>query len=310
MDSLLNKALISIVFCFITSVNLWCQEKIEVKDVDQATSKGTQPGYTVFIKDATLDNVTKKWAQYMKNEKPGDIFKSKDDKVKYEMKAGEYLAERAIVREISNKFINTIAVISNTGGGVQITAFFQLDSVFISKQTLGSTYTDTRNYLRNFAVACYKDAVKSELTRENNKLEELNSKLESLKEKKSLLEKRIVNSNAEISEQELQLRTNTSDQERSNQNLKIINDSISKMPVNSPGYTVYSNRLKEENKTLKHLLNENASIHKKIENSKLDIVQSNESIKQNIADQEYQTKQIGLQQTIANTVKTKYENIR
>ncbi|NJK93770.1 MAG: hypothetical protein HC905_01525 [Bacteroidales bacterium] len=145
---------------------LTAQEKIEVKDVNQPTSRGTQPGYSVFIKDATLENVTKKWGQLMKNEKAGDIFKNKEEKVKYEMKAGEYLAERTIVKDISNKYINTIAIISNTAGGVQLTAFFELDSVFISKQTLGKTYTDTRNFVRNFGVACYKDAVSAELARE------------------------------------------------------------------------------------------------------------------------------------------------
>lgn len=102
---------------------LTAQEKIEVKDVNQPTSRGTQPGYSVFIKDATLENVTKKWGQLMKNEKAGDIFKNKEEKVKYEMKAGEYLAERTIVKDISNKYINTIAIISNTAGGVQLTAF-------------------------------------------------------------------------------------------------------------------------------------------------------------------------------------------
>lgn len=297
-------------FVFFAYNILKAQEKVEVKDVNQLTSRGSQPGYSVFIKDATLELVTKKWGQFMKNEKAGDIFKSKDDKVKYEVKAGEYCAEKAILREISNKYISTIATITNASGGVQLTAFFELDSTFISKQTLGTTYTDTRNYVRNFAVVCYKEAVNNELVREDKKLKELNDKLMSLKEKKSLLEKNIVHSETDISELESQLRTNNADQERSGQNLKMLNDSLSRMQVNTPNYTVYSNRLKEENKLQKRLLNENASCRKKIENNKISILEDKESIKRNVVDQEYQVKQIESQQALVNTVKIKLANIK
>lgn len=300
----------AVVLVFVLAKMVSAQENLEVKDVKQPTSRGMQTGFSVFIKDATLDIVTKKWAQYMKNEKPGDIFKNKNDKVKYEVKGGEYLAERAVLTEISNKYISTIATILNVNGGVQLTAFFELDSVFISRQTLGSTFTDTKNYVRNFAVACYKDVVALELAREDKKLKDLQDKLESMKERKTLLEKNILRSEANISELESQLRSNLSDQERTNQSLKLLNDSISSMKVNTPEYTVYNNRLKEESKTQKRLLSDNASIHKKIENNKKSIFDDQEALKKNQVDQEYQSKQIENQFGIINQVKTKLANIR
>lgn len=293
-----------------TISTLTAQEKTEVKDVNQVTSRGNQPGYTVYIKDATLDNIIKKWGQYMKNEKASDIFKKQEYKVKYEVRNGEYLAQRAILPEISNKYMSTIAIINNAVGGVQLTAFFELDSVFISKQTLGTTYTDTRNYVRNFAVACYKDAVTEELAREEKKLTEMNNKLTSLKDKKVSLEKNIVRCESNISELEAQLRTNQTDQERTSQNLKTLNDSLSRQQVNSPNYAVYSNRLKEENKTQKRLLNENVSFHKKIESNKTSIFEDKEAIKKNVIDQEYQATQIENQQAIVNAVKTKLAGIK
>ena len=310
MRAVRRKGVISIIIAFIATGFVLAQEKIEVKDVNNVTSRGNQPGYTVFIKDATLDIVIKKWGQYMKNEKPGDIFKSKDDKVKYEVKAGEYCAERAILPEISNKYISTIATILNSNAGVQFTAYFELDSVFISKQTLGSTYTDTKNYVHKFAVACYKDAVTQELDREDKKLKELKDKLENLKEKKTLLEKDILRSETSISELESQLRTNLSDQEHSASSLKTLNDSLSHLQVNSPEYTVYNNRLKEESKNQKRLLNENASCHKKMESNKKAILEDKESLKKNLIDQDYQTKQIESQQLLVNAVKTKLTNIK
>lgn len=245
----------------------------------------------------------------MKNEKAGDIFKSKDDKVKYELKAGEYWAERAVLREISNKYVTTVATIVNGSGGVQLTAFFMLDSVFISKQTLGSTYTDTKNYVRSFAVACYKEAVTNELAREDKKLEDLNDKLENLKEKKLSLEKNIVRSETNISELELQLRTNLADQERTSKNLKILNDSISMLKVNTAEYTVYDNRLKEESKTHKRLLNDNSSFRKKIESNKKSIFEDQESLKKNQVEQDYQLKLIEDQKAVVNGVKAKLANI-
>jgi hypothetical protein len=307
----INKVVVSaVVFAFVLVSMVAAQENLEVKDVKQPTSKGMQTGFSVFIKDATLDVVTKKWGQYMKNEKAGDIFKSKNDKVKYEIKGGEYLTERAVLTEISNKYISTIATILSVNGGVQLTAFFELDSVFISKQTLGSTYTDTRNYVRSFAVASYKDVVNLELAREDKKLDELQDKLASMKEKKTLLEKNILRSEANISELESQLRANLSDQERTSQSLKLLNDSISAMKVNTPEYTVYNNRLKEESKTQKRLLNDNGSIHKKIENNKKSIIEDQEAIKKNQVDQEYQLKQIESQIAVISNVKTKLGNIR
>jgi hypothetical protein len=307
----INKVVVSaVVFAFVLVSMVAAQENLEVKDVKQPTSKGMQTGFSVFIKDATLDVVTKKWGQYMKNEKAGDIFKSKNDKVKYEIKGGEYLTERALLTEISNKYISTIATILSVNGGVQLTAFFELDSVFISKQTLGSTYTDTRNYVRSFAVASYKDVVNLELAREDKKLDELQDKLASMKEKKTLLEKNILRSEANISELESQLRANLSDQERTSQSLKLLNDSISAMKVNTPEYTVYNNRLKEESKTQKRLLNDNGSIHKKIENNKKSIIEDQEAIKKNQVDQEYQLKQIESQIAVISNVKTKLGNIR
>ena len=310
MRTMCKAGVLLILVVFYSISNLLAQDKIEVKDVSQLTSRGKQTGYSVFIKDATLDNVIKKWGQNMKNEKAADIFKSKDDKVKYEVKAGEYIAERAILPEISNKYITTIANIVNVSGGVQITAFFELDSIFISKQTLGTTYNDTRNYVRKFGIVCYKDAVSNELAREDKKLTDLNDKLESLKSKKIQLEKSIIKSESLISEMESELRTNLSDQERSGQNLKMLNDSLTNQQVNSAAYTVYNNRLKEESKTQKRLLNDNAAIHKKIENSKKDILEYKEALSKNQVDQEFQSKQIENQQIVVNNVKTKLQNIK
>lgn len=285
------------------------QDIIEVKDVNQPTSKGTRPGFSVFIKDATLDMVSKKWGQYMRNEN-SEVFKSKDYKVKYEFKAGEYLAERAILTDISNKYISTIATIVNTSGGVQFTAFFQLDSAFISKQTLGDIYPNTKKYVRNFAVGCYKDAVAAELAREEKKLKDLEEKLVSLKDKKVLLEKNIVRSEAGVSEMESQLRTNMTDQDRSSLNLKMLNDSLSRLAVNSPEYTVYNNRLKEENKNQKRLISDNSSYHKKLDNYKKSILEDQEAIKKNVVDQDYQSKQIESQKVVVNTVRVKLGNIK
>jgi hypothetical protein len=285
------------------------QENMEVKDVQMPTSKGTQPGYSVFIKDATLDMVSKKWGQYMRNEN-SEVFKSKDYKVKYEFKAGEYLAERAVLTGISNKYISTIATVVNTNGGVQFTAFFQLDSAFISKQTLGDIYPNTKKYVRKFAVESYRDAVAAELAREDKKLKDLEEKLVSLKDKKLLLEKEIVRSQAGVSEMESLLRTNMTDQERTGQNVKMLNDSLSRLPANSPEYTVYNNRLKEENKIQKRLISDNSSYHKKLDNQKRSILEDQEAVKKNVIDQDYQVKLIESQKVVVNNVKVKLGNIK
>lgn len=297
-----------VLFILLASV-ISAQENVEVKDVNLPTSKGTQPGFSVFIKEATIDLVSKKWGQYMRNEN-SEVFKSKDYKVKYEFKAGEYLAERAILREISNKYVSTIATIVNTNGGVQFSAFFELDSAFINKQTLGNIYPNTKTYVRNFGVACYRDAVAAELAREEKKQKDMDDKLTSLKEKKTALEKSILNSESNISNLESQLRTNMADQERCNQNIRMLNDSLSHLQVNSPEYAVYNNRLKEENKNQKKLIGDNSSLHKKLENNKKSILEDQESIKKNVADQEFQAKQIEGQKLVVNNVKIKLANIK
>ncbi|NJK93771.1 MAG: hypothetical protein HC905_01530 [Bacteroidales bacterium] len=90
----------------------------------------------------------------------------------------------------------------------------------------------------------------------------------------------------------------------------MITDSLTSLSINSPNYAVYNNRLKEENKTQKRLLTDNASFHKKIESNKLSIQNDKDAIKKNIIDQEYQTKQIESQQTTVNSVRTKLSNIK
>ena len=304
-----NWRIASVIVMALMCANVLAQEIVEVKDVKQPTSQGTQPGFSVFIKDATLDIVSRKWGQYMRNDN-SEVFKSKDYKVKFEFKAGEYLAERAILTEISNKYISTIATVVNTSGGVQFTAFFQLDSSFISKQTLGDIYPNTKKYVRKFAVECYRDAVAAELAREEKKLKDLGDKLVSLKDKKLLLEKSIARSVAGVSEMESQLRTNMTDQERSGRNLKMLNDSLAHLSINSPEYAVYNNRLKEENKNQKRLISDNSSFHKKLDNHKKSILEDKEAIKKNVIDQDYQAKQIENQKIVVNNVKMKLVNVK
>lgn len=307
MNDVLRVAAVLVIASVFTGLS--AQEIIEVKDVKQPTSRGVQPGFSVFIKDATLDLVSKKWEQHMRNEN-SEVFKSRDYKVKYEFKAGEYLAERAILTDISNKYISTVATIVNANGGVQFNAFFQLDSVFISRQTLGDIYPNTNKYVRSFAVGCYRDAVAAELAREEKKLKEFDDKLLSLKDKKALLEKSIVRSETSISELESQLRTNMAEQERSNQNFKMLNDSLSHLQINTPEYTVYNNRLKEENKTRKRLSSDNSSYHKKLESNKKSILDDQEAIKRNVIDQDLQLKQIDSQKIVVNNVKIKLAKIK
>jgi hypothetical protein len=292
------------------SMTLSAQEKIEVQDVTKQTSRGEQPGFTLNIKGATLEKVNKKWTQTMKNQKLADLFKSSDEKTKVELKEGEYLTQRAKLTEISEKPMNTIATITGTEGGVMVTGFFELDSVFISSKSTDNLYLAARNYMHNFGVACYKDIAQEELDRENDKLKDLENHLDDLKSKKNKLEKSIAKNETEISELESEIRTNLVDQDRANIKVTALKDTLSQFAKKTPNYEVYSAKLKEASKDLKKLVSENSSCHKKIENNKIDIQKAQDDIKTNLIEQDYQVKQIETQKGIVNAVKTKLENIK
>ncbi|MDA3930219.1 MAG: hypothetical protein PF541_14815, partial [Prolixibacteraceae bacterium] len=186
------KSYLLIVFFFFLSTVIFSQEYMKVENVTRETSKGIQQGFLITVKDADFKTVQKEWEKSIKDCKFFDVLKKSESKVQFSHQGDEYIANNVIINTISSTPISVMATIADIQEGIRVIAFFQLDSVYISKDnSKEETYLATKNYLRSFGIDMLQQTVKSHLESQENLLNDLENELSKLQSKKDDYEKSI-----------------------------------------------------------------------------------------------------------------------
>jgi hypothetical protein len=149
------------------------QEEIHVILENRASSKGILPAFEVMVPQATTREALDLLKKYLT---PPGLFKRSPrlQKVK-----DEWLAANVLIDEIAPRPVNTIIQVSSFPGHIYVRLFFETENGFIGADSTAQTET-TKNYVRNYGVELYLQAVEKELKNEEKKLRSLERDLNQL----------------------------------------------------------------------------------------------------------------------------------
>lgn len=159
----MNFKKILMIVLFAIPVLAFAQKDIVITETVKNMSAGNQSCYVILIPQTALKDVQDDWKKYIR----------KDTKAKPADANGETSIMGAVCKNISPFPINIYATFLETSDGVQISAWFSDGSTFISTQSNSDRSVAVQNYLHNFGVQEYKDAVKYQLDQENKKQKDL-----------------------------------------------------------------------------------------------------------------------------------------
>lgn len=141
----------------------FAQTDLTISETQKNMSAGNQNCYVLLIPQTTLKDVISDWKKYIK----------KDAKSKPADYNGETIIQGAYCKNISPNLINISAVFLETSAGVQLSSWFSEGDAFISTQSNPDKSIAVQNYLHNFGVQEYKNAVSDQLSNEQSKQRDL-----------------------------------------------------------------------------------------------------------------------------------------
>jgi len=149
------------------------QDPYLVTEKSSSMSLGIYNGYTIQIQNYLSDDVMSDFKKWCKNDKAGKISTSKN----------ELYAERTFIKDLNgNNTVNVYATFSqDKGQPVTMNIFFNLGAGWVSTSQFPDQSAVARKWVRDFAISEARAYMKSILSGETKKLNNLNNDLSDLK---------------------------------------------------------------------------------------------------------------------------------
>lgn len=180
-------------FTFIFPVLLFAfaakaQEQVVVQTKMMTTQNGNVPAYQVIIPQALQPKVLKEWSRMIVNET------GRKERKKPVITKSEYSIDSVFIKQITEEPLNVNTTFMQKANGVEMLAAISLNGQYID--TANPVFNErVSNYIRNFAIEQYQEAVKEELDQEQHNLELLNEKLDQLVKENTKYKKNIASYN-------------------------------------------------------------------------------------------------------------------
>jgi hypothetical protein len=161
-------------FCWLT-INAMGQETLEVKIVNRPSSVGIHSAFEVSVPQATTDEAIDLWKKTIT---PKKLFKKtpKLEKVKDEWRVNDILID-----DISNSPLNIITQVASYPGHIYIRIFLQSEGGFLgSEGSSQKTIEAAEQYIYDYAIELYRQAVEKELKEEEKALKSLEKEQDKL----------------------------------------------------------------------------------------------------------------------------------
>lgn len=241
------------------------QQKINIPDVEDTErniSVGTAPGVMVFIPGAAIKWVEKEWKKIIFN-KGYYSSKSGDPKPTYTIKNGETVASLTKI-DLYSEPLTVYALLTQMDGGVRISAFFSLDSVFVTKENNEELYYSTKTLMRNFMLSGIKEVKNKELETEKKALKNQEKTVLKLKKNREGFENKIVQNRLDITTYEAQVTTNQNDQAMTSERISNMKVTLAAIEPNTEAHKEAQKRLKAEEKILKKYVSAQRKLQSRI----------------------------------------------
>jgi len=193
------KTIVTWILC-LAAVATLAQEPIEVKIEDRPSSQGIQPAFEVAVPQATPRQAIDLWKKTIT---PSKLFKKtpKMDKVK-----DEWLVNNVLISDIVSQPLNVITQVSDFPGHIYVRIFLYNQAGFLGADSSEQT-ASAKNYIRNYAVELYRQAVEKELKDEEQTLKGLERDLKNLVKRNNNYNDKQVDAEREKAEMERDARS-------------------------------------------------------------------------------------------------------
>lgn len=294
-----------------TAILAQSQEKItipDVEDTERTLSTGNATGVMVFIPDANIKWVEKEWKNTIFNKRYYSK-KSGDPRPTYTIKNGESIAYLTKI-DLYSEPITVYALLARMEGGVRISAFFSLDSVFVTKENNEELYYSTKSLLRNFMIRGITEVKSNELYAEKKELKKQEKIVLKLKKNRERFESKIVQSRLDILNYENRVMTNQNDQSMTSDRISNMKLTVASLDQNTDAYKEFQKRLKAEEKTLKKLVSSQRKLQSRIAARHRTIRSYEDKITRNQSDQERTIKENDEQRIMIRQLEERISEIK
>ncbi len=279
------------------------QQQITVQHAQLTTQSGTVPAYKVTIYQTLQPKVIKEWSREVVNET------GRKGRKKPVMTNAEYSIDSVFIKQIAEEPVNIASSFMQKENGVEMIAAINYKGQYIdsSKQTLNERAS---NYIRNFAVEQYRDAVKEELESEKNKLELLNQQLDQLVKENTKYKKNIASYNNDTLDLKQDIQMQSKLKEARNQEILQQEMNVARAKSDPVKYKEQKKKLAEMKQDTKQISNKIKRDEREIVSIVSDIESARRQISLNEQDQEKQKGAIESQMQLVEKINLKLGNIR
>lgn len=235
----------------------FAQEEISVKIEDKKFYDAEAIAYVVEIPQAKYKDVERSWAKYIKGSPKEKVIKDK----------GIYSVEKKYLPKISPDSLDLNSYLKEYDGQIVLAVSFKLNGKYISDNSDDEKHIPARNYVRQFAVEQYQNAVKEELYEEKKKYDKLAADLAALLKANDNNKDAIKQHKRDIEENKDLITLNEMDQSSKVLQIQVQKELVYKL-VNSVGdeQKDAQKKLKEMEREFKQLQSRKNSLHSKIDN--------------------------------------------
>ncbi len=300
-----------LVLVFNTALLAQSQEKItipDVEDTERTISAGNATGIMVFIPDANIKWVEKEWKSTIFNKRYYSK-KSGDPRPTYTIKNGESIAYLTKI-DLYSEPLTVYALLAPMEGGVRISAFFSLDSTFVTKENNEELYYSTKSLLRNFMIRGITEVKNNELYAKKKALKAQEKSVLKLKKNRERYESKIVQSRLDILNDENKVMTNQNDQSMTSERISNMKLTASSLERNTDTYKDFQKRLKAEERKLKKLVSAQRKLQSRIAARYRTIRSYEEKITRNQSDQERSIKENDEQRLLIRQMEERITEIK
>lgn len=292
------RTILSILF-ILSSLALFAQKPLVVKDIKKAMSQGTEPGMEVMIHQAQQKEVVNAWEKAIKGK----------SKAKAESKGDEITIIGTVLPLISNDSLNIYSYTTTSKEGTKLEVWFELKDGFINPKN-EKYYLPAKKFVHDFAVSQYKLAVEEELEAEQDKLKDLEKELDKLAKDHDKLLATISKENVKIENTKNDISTNQADQERQRDLIQVQKKKVTEAAkVSEDAKKDAEKELKGLEKELSKLVKDYEGYHKDIVKSEADIREAEREVANNETARELQQNEIDKQQKLIQAVENKLAGI-
>lgn len=181
------------------SISLGYSQNLVPKAVTQEMSQGKQPGITVFIANATKDNIEDAIKEVTKS------FKGKEAKIR---KSDEFYLDNATIEQISANTIDMHQIITKGDNGYNYTAFFNLGGLFLDNAYDAQKFDYATSIVKNIATKASFYGMDEVIDSENKVLETLEGDKKDMVKNTEKLEKSIEKAKSSIKDSEKEIQEN------------------------------------------------------------------------------------------------------